>query len=93
MINVMNIFGQNVDSEINVFFISDNVHGPGPVANVGFSLPGGQNRYVVIKGAWQNYVYWGNGFGNAYQQARLFIHEMGHALSLHHTQLTPGGAW
>lgn len=88
---VMNTFGQNVDSEINVFFISDNVYGPGPVSNAGFAITSGQTRYVVLKGAWQNYAFGNNGFTNAYQQARLLIHEMGHALSLRHTMLQENG--
>ncbi|MBL7963928.1 MAG: hypothetical protein JNM31_08790 [Flavobacteriales bacterium] len=45
---------------------------------------------MFIRGAWQNYVYNG-GFPNAYQQARLFIHELAHSLTLYHTLLTSNG--
>lgn len=89
---LMTAHGVNRDSEINVFFVSDPVHGPMNVGNWGFANPGGPHRHLVIQGAWQNYVHWASGFNNAYQQARLLIHEMGHNLGLYHTMMTGGGA-
>lgn len=90
MSTVMAAYGVNVGSEVNVFFVSNGYAPIGPVGNTGKATTTG-DRWILIQGAWQNYAYLG-GFPNVNEQARLFIHEFGHTLSLPHTMLTSQGA-